>query len=110
MVALINRLKARDENHIFRIEHHLSLLERRRHYYRGICRALYRLGHSLTFVEQDIYDRQKHRDLAKDPEYAEVVICRDLDEITESWIVRKSDLIVKCSGVGRYDDYSHRLY
>ncbi|MGI5836893.1 MAG: CgeB family protein, partial [Chloroflexota bacterium] len=75
-------------------------------YYRGICRALYRLGHSLTFVEQDIYDRQKHRDLAKDPEYAEVVICRDLDEINrELDRSRKSDLIVKCSGVGRYDDY-----
>ena len=75
-------------------------------YYRGICRALHRLGHSPVFVEQDIFDRQKHRDLLESPDYAEVVICRDLPELDrELERARSSDLIVKCSGVGRYDEY-----
>src|SRR5512133_4259341 len=75
-------------------------------YYRGICRALHALGHSITFVEQDIYGRQQHRDLVEDPEYAAVVVCHDLQELQrEVERAGKSDLVVKCSGVGRYDDY-----
>jgi spore maturation protein CgeB len=75
-------------------------------YYRGICRALYRLGHRPTFVEQDIYDRQQHRDLERDPDYAEVVVCHDRDELDrELRRARESELVVKCSGVGRYDEY-----
>ncbi len=74
-------------------------------YYRGICRVLHDLGHRCRFVEQDIYDRQAHRDLAEDPDYAEVVVCRSLPEL-ERELERAggSDLVVKCSGVGRYDD------
>ncbi|MCL4370548.1 MAG: hypothetical protein M1380_06540 [Chloroflexi bacterium] len=75
-------------------------------YYRGICQVLHRLGHRPVFVEQDIYDRQQHRDLAEDPDYAEVVVCRDRAELElELERARSSDLVVKCSGVGRYDEY-----
>ncbi len=75
-------------------------------YYRGICRALHRLGHQPVFVEQDIYDRQNHRDLAEDPDYAEVVVCYDREDLDrELEHARGSDLVVKCSGVGRFDDY-----
>ena len=78
-------------------------------YYRGICRALYRLGHQITFVEQDIYDRQQYRDLLSDPEYAKIVICRDLEDLDrEVDRARTSNLVVKCSGVGRYDDHLAR--
>ncbi len=78
-------------------------------YYRGICSALHRLGIQVVFVEQDIYERQRHRDLASDPEYAEVVVCRDLAELDrEIERAAASDLVVKCSGVGRYDDYLDR--
>jgi spore maturation protein CgeB len=74
-------------------------------YYRGICQALYRLGHQPVFVEQDIYGRQQHRDLLDDPNYAEVVVCSDLAELqTQLDLARSSELVVKCSGVGRYDD------
>ncbi len=75
-------------------------------YYRGICKALHALGHTIVFVEQDIYDRQLHRDLAQDPDYAEVVVCRDLPDLDrELERAVGSDLVVKCSGVGRHDDY-----
>lgn len=75
-------------------------------YYRGICRSLHCLGHRVTFVEQDIYDRQQHRDLEQDPEYARVVICQDLADLDrELERAAASDLVVKCSGVGRHDDY-----
>lgn len=74
-------------------------------YYRGISRVLHSLGHSITFVEQDIYDRQQHRDLAEDPDYARVVLCDDVEALERQVeISRQSDLVVKCSGVGRYDD------
>ena len=78
-------------------------------YYRGICQALHRLGHRPVFVEQDIYERQRHRDLRRDPEYAEVVVCRDLSDLDrELERARGSELVVKCSGVGRYDEYLDR--
>ena len=38
-------------------------------YYRGIIRALHRLGWRVTFFEPDAYERQSHRDIA-DPEWA----------------------------------------
>lgn len=78
-------------------------------YYRGICQGLHRLGHRVVFVEQDIYDRQQHRDLVEDPDYAEIVVCRDLVDLDrELSRARGSDLVVKCSGVGRHDDYLDR--
>ncbi|MCL4368940.1 MAG: hypothetical protein M1337_07215, partial [Actinobacteria bacterium] len=78
-------------------------------YYRGICRALHQRGHNAVFVEQDIYDRQQHRDMAADPPYAEVVVTGDLADLErELDRARGSDLVVKCSGVGRYDEYLDR--
>ena len=74
-------------------------------YYRGIIRALNRLGHEITFYEPDAYDRQRHRDI-EDPDWAHVVVYsadeggvfRALEE------ARGADLLVKTSGVGVYDE------
>lgn len=75
-------------------------------YYRGICRALYRRGHRIVFVEQDIYDRQRHRDLPLDPDYAEVRLCRSFDELAQQVeAARRSDVVAKCSGCGAHDDW-----
>jgi spore maturation protein CgeB len=75
-------------------------------YYRGICGVLHQIGHSIVFVEQDIYQRQQHRDMVDDPEYADVVVCADIEALDrELERAKGSDLVVKCSGVGRYDDY-----
>lgn len=42
-------------------------------YYRGIVKSLYQQGHSVTFYEPDVYDRQSHRDIGN-PEYCEVIV------------------------------------
>lgn len=42
-------------------------------YYRGIIKALHRLGHRITFYEPDSYTRQEHRDIPE-PEYARSVV------------------------------------
>jgi spore maturation protein CgeB len=76
-------------------------------YYRGVIRNLAALGHEITFFEPDAYDRQKHRDLEEDPEWAHVVVYegegtagvqRVLDE------ARNYDVVVKASGVGVFDE------
>src|SRR3954447_9997943 len=76
-------------------------------YYRGLIRALHARGHQVTFYEPDAYERQSHRDLPVDPDYARVVVyagqgpqgvAAALDE------ARTADLIVKCSGVGVFDE------
>ena len=75
-------------------------------YYRGIIRALNRLGHEVTFYEPDAYDRQQHRDIP-DPDWARVVVypaneAGVLRALTEA---RGVDLLVKTSGVGVYDEF-----
>jgi spore maturation protein CgeB len=75
-------------------------------YYRGIIRALAGRGHQVTFYEPDIYDRQKHRDIA-DPPWAKVVVYsgkseRDVWDTLEQ--AAGSDLIIKASGVGAFDE------
>ena len=79
-------------------------------YYRGLIRALSRRGHQVTFYEPDAYNRQQHRDLV-DPDWARVVVYsadgtsdlhRCLDEAADS------DVVVKCSGVGIFDDVLER--
>jgi len=76
-------------------------------YYRGIAKALHERGHRVRFYEPDAYERQKHRDIP-DPPWAEVIVygggsqdqvCRALEQ------ARGSDLVVKCSGVGIWDDF-----
>jgi len=74
-------------------------------YYRGIVKALNELGHSITFYEPDIYERQLHRDI-DDPDYCKVVvyqsneqeIFRLLDEAAGA------DVIIKASGIGAFDE------
>lgn len=74
-------------------------------YYRGIVKALHRLGYLVTFYEPDAYDRQRHRDIP-DPEYCDVVVYKDdknaLAEALQA--AASSDIIIKASGVGVYDE------
>jgi spore maturation protein CgeB len=79
-------------------------------YYRGILRALFERGHRITFYEPDAYQRQQHRDI-EDPPYArEVVYPAQQDD--DAWraleSARGSDLVVKASGVGVFDELLER--
>ncbi len=74
-------------------------------YYRGLIRSLNRLGHRVTFCEPDAFGRQARRDLLTDPDYAEVVVY-DRAEARDRLVaeaLRRSDWVVKCSGVGAWD-------
>jgi spore maturation protein CgeB len=76
-------------------------------YYRGLIRALAQRGHRVTFYESDAYDRQKHRDLADDPDYAKVVVYshQGTDQVQRCLdAARSADLIVKASGNGVFDE------
>jgi len=73
-------------------------------YYRGICKAMHARGHEIGFVEPDLYERQSHRDLVEDPEYATVRVCRGWPDLErELQCAREADLVAKCSGVGGWD-------
>lgn len=78
-------------------------------YYRGIIRALFKLGHRVTFFEPDAFERQKHRDM-DDPPWARVVVY----PATEQGVFRAlgqaaaSDVIIKASGVGVFDQLLER--
>lgn len=79
-------------------------------YYRGIVRALAARGHRVTFYEPDAFQRQQHRDIA-DPEWATVVVYAGDDEraaVRALELAVGSDLIVKASGVGVYDELLER--
>src|SRR5215217_2899901 len=73
-------------------------------YYRGIIRALHNLGHQVTFYEPDAYDRQKNRDIA-DPDWARVVVYPATGDGVLNALeqARGSDMLVKTSGVGVFD-------
>jgi spore maturation protein CgeB len=74
-------------------------------YYRGMVRALAARGHAITFVEQDIYDRQQHRDLPADPDYCAVRVVFGWAQL-EAELRRarsEADLIVKCNDTGAFD-------
>ncbi|MFN7997249.1 MAG: glycosyltransferase [Bryobacteraceae bacterium] len=75
-------------------------------YYRGIVRALADRGHRITFYEPDAYGRQQHRDI-DDPPWAKVVVYANTEEGVSRAIqdARDSDLIVKASGVGVFDEW-----
>lgn len=74
-------------------------------YYRGIYKNLHRRGHTITFAEPDIYQRQQNRDRI-DIDYARVRVYqtpRDLDSVLAE--AAGSDLIIKHSGVGADDEW-----
>jgi spore maturation protein CgeB len=79
-------------------------------YYRGIVRALANRGHDITFYEPDAYDRQQHRDIP-DPPWAKVVVYdateHDVHQMIER--ARGSDLVIKASGVGVFDELLEHL-
>src|SRR5947207_11084481 len=76
-------------------------------YYRGLIRALAKRGHVITFYESDAFDRQAHRDLPN-PDWAKVVVYSSnaTDEASRCLqeAARESDLIIKCSGNGVFDE------
>jgi spore maturation protein CgeB len=79
-------------------------------YYRGMLRALAKRGHRVTFYEPDAFDRQKHRDM-DDPDWATVVVYPGTDERAALRALEQaggSDLVVKASGVGVYDELLER--
>src|SRR3954452_7614732 len=79
-------------------------------YYRGLVRALNERGHRITFYEPDAYDRQKHRDMA-DPAWANVVVYparAEADALRAVQSARGSDLVIKASGVGVFDELLER--
>lgn len=73
-------------------------------YYRGIIKALNRLGHQITFFEPDAFERQEHRDIP-DPDWAEVTVYQPNEENVKKVLrqTRQYDVVVKASGVGVFD-------
>jgi spore maturation protein CgeB len=79
-------------------------------YYRGLIHALSQRGHRVTFYEPDAYDRQKHRDI-EDPDWARVVVYAGDDPnqaLRALELAKGSDLVIKASGVGVYDELLER--
>lgn len=74
-------------------------------YYRGLIRALHARGHRITFYEPDAYERQQHRDM-EDPPWAKVVVYAATEDAARLAMAdaRGSDLVVKASGVGIFDE------
>jgi spore maturation protein CgeB len=74
-------------------------------YYRGIVRALHRMGHSITFYEPDAFDRQAHIDLVA-PNWVEVVVYDNSGEVALQQVesAAGADWIIKASGVGVFDE------
>ena len=76
-------------------------------YYRGILRALARLGYDITFFEPDAYDRQLHRDI-EDPDWARIVVYdpNDAESLKRhlAWSA-ECGVVVKASGVGVLDQF-----
>jgi spore maturation protein CgeB len=78
-------------------------------YYRGLVRALHERGHRTTFYEPDAYERQQHRDMP-DPEWARVIVypAREDAALQALEQARGSDLVIKASGVGVFDELLER--
>jgi spore maturation protein CgeB len=80
-------------------------------YYRGILRALAQNGNEITFYEPDAYDRQAHRDIP-DPSWARVIVYpadHEKNVLPLMDEARTSDLVVKASGVGVFDELLEKL-
>jgi spore maturation protein CgeB len=78
-------------------------------YYRGIIRALHERGHKITFYEPDAFERQQHRDIP-DPTWAKVVVYPPTEDSVADVLeqARGSDLVIKASGVGVFDELLER--
>jgi spore maturation protein CgeB len=74
-------------------------------YYRGLLSDLARRGHTITFYEPDVFDRQQHRDI-EPPDYAAVHVYAATQEALRGVIAEaaQADVVVKASGVGVFDD------
>ncbi|PKD16210.1 hypothetical protein APR41_10510 [Salegentibacter salinarum] len=76
-------------------------------YYRGIVKSLNKMGHSVTFYEPNIFERQKNRDI-EDPDWCEVIIY-EKDKLNLRSLLRgvqeEADVIIKASGVGVFDEF-----
>ncbi len=74
-------------------------------YYRGLIRELSKRGHSIDFYEPDAFERQQHRDM-EDPKWAKIIVYTASEEgvLKALESARFSDVIIKASGVGVYDD------
>ena len=74
-------------------------------YYRGIIRALARLGYDITFYEPDAYDRQKNRDIDPPPWCRSVVYPATPEGVQQVTAEAcHAEIVVKASGVGVHDD------
>jgi spore maturation protein CgeB len=73
-------------------------------YYRGLLKALAARGHTITFLEPDAFDRQRHRDI-EPPEWARVVVYTADKQGLRLALAHagSADLVVKASGVGVLD-------
>lgn len=78
-------------------------------YYRGIVKALHKMGHQVTFYEPDIYERQNHRDI-EDPDWCKVVVYEKNEASLRQLLEEAStaDVIIKASGVGAFDEFLER--
>ncbi len=78
-------------------------------YYRGLIRALHERGHRITFYEPDAYERQQHRDI-EEPDWARVVVYPAREEAALKAVesARGSELVIKASGVGVFDELLER--
>ncbi len=74
-------------------------------FYRSLTRALAERGHRVTFYQPNLKDRRQNHAEDK-PNWARVVTYRDTDESALDALesAEESNLIIKCSGVGAYDD------
>lgn len=75
------------------------------HYCRSLVHALAERGHRVTFYEPDVPERRRYRDIP-DPDWARVVVYPATDESTLDALeqAEESDLIIKCSRVGVFDE------
>src|SRR5690606_38071599 len=73
-------------------------------YYRGIIKTLHKQGHSVTFFEPDVFERQSNRDIP-DPDYAQVQVYQPTEKDLQKCLMQAmdSEIVVKASGVGIFD-------
>jgi spore maturation protein CgeB len=79
-------------------------------YYRGIIKALSLRGHRVTFFEPDAFERQSHRDM-NPPSWARVRVysaTQNSDVLAALEEASASKLVIKCSGVGVFDELLER--